>query len=41
MKNESEGDTNCKWCTGSGKQRLGKGAGRAGSQRSTRILRRA
>ena len=36
IEHESNGNTNCNWCTRNGPQKLGKGTGRAGNQRTSR-----
>ena len=36
MEHESDGNTDCNWCTRNGPKRFGKGTGRAGNQRTYR-----
>ena len=36
LEHESDGDTNCNWCTWNDCQRLGKGAGRVGNRMTSR-----
>ena len=35
MENEGDGDTSCYWCTQNHPQRIGKGTGRLGNQRTS------
>ena len=35
MEHEGDGDTNCNWCTWNNPQRIGKGTGRLGNNRTS------